>query len=69
MQGLEVGEGRRGVPAVLDEAEVREGVGEVGGVHHLDDDVLLLIRLWVIERSAEARGRASKRRTKPSARS
>lgn len=45
LQSLEVGEGRRGVPAVLYEAEVRERVGEVGGVHHLEHDTLLLVRL------------------------
>lgn len=45
MKRLEVGKRRDRVPVVLNEAKVREGVGEVGEGRELEDERLLLIGL------------------------
>lgn len=64
MEGLEVGEGGDGVPVVLNEAEVGEGVGEVGERRELEDDRLLLIGLERHRGQRGGRTREGRRNTR-----
>lgn len=49
LQALEVGQSRRWVPAVLNETQVRERVGEVRNGLELEDESLLSVGLTVRE--------------------